>query len=220
MKICWDNIENAKLSKCGDFVIKKHRYVEKESCSRCNKPYLMSKYKSTSACCTACGSIGKKVTASVRIKISKTSRLNGVNRGNKNAMYGKKFSVSHRRKISKGCKGKNVGLKNGMYGRCGLLSPVWRGGISCEPYCYEWSFKEFKDLIKERDGHRCLNPYCFGNYERLCIHHIDYNKKNCEPDNLITLCISCNGRANKDRDWHKAWYKAIINRRYGGTTNG
>jgi len=90
----------------------------------------------------------------------------------------------------------------------------WKGGISCEPYCFEWSSKEFKDFIKERDGNICLNPDCWGTSKRLTIHHIDYDKKNCNPQNLITLCNSCNVRANKDREWHKVWYKAIINKRY------
>ena len=97
----------------------------------------------------------------------------------------------------------------------GELNGNWKGGISCEPYCFEWSSKEFKDFIKERDGYRCLNPFCFGNIHKLCVHHINYNKKDCVPENLITLCTSCNSRANKNRKWHEAWYKAIINRRYG-----
>jgi len=96
----------------------------------------------------------------------------------------------------------------------GKDSPSWKGGISCEPYCFEWSSKEFKDFIKERDGYQCLNPDCFGNIYRLDVHHIDYNKKNCDPQNLITLCRSCNSRANKDREWHESWYKAILNKRY------
>lgn len=90
----------------------------------------------------------------------------------------------------------------------------WKGGISCEPYCFEWSSKEFKDFIKERDSYTCLNPDCFGNIHRLNVHHIDYNKKNCDPYNLITLCTSCNARANFNRKWHKAWYQAIIWMRY------
>lgn len=94
-------------------------------------------------------------------------------------------------------------------------NPCWNGGTSCDPYCFEWSFKEFKDSIKERDGYRCLNPICSGEYNKLVIHHIDYNKKNCSPTNLITLCNSCNSRANKDRDWHEMWYKTIIQKRYG-----
>lgn len=95
----------------------------------------------------------------------------------------------------------------------GNSNPNWKGGISCEPYCFEWSFKEFKDFIKERDSYKCLNPDCWGNIHRLSVHHIDYNKKHCEPENLITLCTSCNSRANKDREWHISWYKAIIDRR-------
>ncbi len=49
---------------------------------------------------------------------------------------------------------------------------------------------------------------------RLVIQHIDYNKKNCKLSNLITVCSSCNGKANGNREWHTAWYKAIIHRRY------
>jgi len=39
-------------------------------------------------------------------------------------------------------------------------------------------------------------------------------KKDCRPLNLITLCNSCNITANADRDWHEAWYKTIIRKRY------
>lgn len=95
--------------------------------------------------------------------------------------------------------------------------PNWKGGISCEPYCQDWT-KEYKEFIKERDGNKCLNPDCWGTSERLAIHHIDYNKKNCKPYNLITLCTSCNTRANTNRKWHEAWYKSIIFRRYGAIT--
>ena len=49
---------------------------------------------------------------------------------------------------------------------------------------------------------------------KLCIHHINYNKKDCKPKNLITLCKSCNSKANYDREWHKSWYKAIIYNKY------
>ena len=93
--------------------------------------------------------------------------------------------------------------------------PNWKGGISCEPYCQIWADKEYKESIKKRDNYICQNPYCYKNDVRLHIHHIDYNKKNCGPDNLITLCGSCNARANTDREWHKAWYQTIMNHKYG-----
>lgn len=93
--------------------------------------------------------------------------------------------------------------------------PCWRGGKSFEEYCAVWKDQEYKQDIRERDGNKCLNPYCNSkNPNDLTIHHIDYNKKNCHPNNLITVCRSCNSAANKDRKWHKAWYQAIMNRRY------
>jgi hypothetical protein len=101
----------------------------------------------------------------------------------------------------------------------GAGSSNWLGGISYEPYCPIWKDKEYKEDIKTRDGYKCLNPYCDSkNPNDLVIHHIDYNKKNCGPKNLITVCRSCNNKANVDRDWHKTWYQAIIKNRYGGVT--
>ena len=91
----------------------------------------------------------------------------------------------------------------------------WQGGKSFEEYCAIWKDKEFRLDIMGRDAYTCLNPYCDSNNpDDLTIHHIDYDKKNCHPKNLITVCRSCNSRANKDRKWHKAWYQAIIFRRY------
>jgi hypothetical protein len=94
-------------------------------------------------------------------------------------------------------------------------NPNWQGGKSFEPYCEIWKDKEFKLDIMERDAYSCLNPYCDSKRpDDLTIHHIDYNKQNCHPSNLITVCRSCNSRANKNRKWHKAWYQAIMHKRY------
>ena len=90
----------------------------------------------------------------------------------------------------------------------------WKGGISCEPYCDAWADKEYKESIKERDGYKCQNPNCRKLNCGLTIHHIDYNKKNCAPWNLITVCRSCNARANFNRNWHKKFYKDIIRKKY------
>lgn len=88
--------------------------------------------------------------------------------------------------------------------------PGWRGGISCEPYCDSWLDLDYKKSIKERDDYKCQNPNCSGNYKRLSIHHIDYNKKNCFPDNLITLCNPCNSKANQNREFWCLFYKKIL----------
>jgi len=50
---------------------------------------------------------------------------------------------------------------------------------------------------------------------KLMGHHIDYNKKNCDPSNIITVCGSCNSRANKDREYWTKFYREIMNNKYG-----
>lgn len=96
--------------------------------------------------------------------------------------------------------------------RSGQNCIFWKGGISKEPYCQNWT-QWLKIQIKERDGNKCLNPECTSG-QQICVHHIDYNKKNCHISNLITVCKSCNSKANRDRKWHELWYKAILLKRY------
>lgn len=105
--------------------------------------------------------------------------------------------------------------------RCYTISKLgevhwnWQGGKSFEPYCPIWKDYDYKESIKLRDAYVCQNPYCYKTFDRLHIHHIDYNKQNCHPSNLITVCGSCNIRANKDREWHSEWYQIIMNKQYG-----
>ena len=97
----------------------------------------------------------------------------------------------------------------------GENTPNWKGGVCHNSYCHIWRDKEYKKSIRERDGNKCLNPMCNGKISQLSVHHIDYDKNNCGPRNLITVCASCNTKANKDREWHKSWYNAIMHNRYG-----
>ncbi len=131
---------------------------------------------------------------------------------------GKKRSEITKHKIS--CKKSGVKLSKDTklkmsISKSGANHPNWKGGVSIEPYCNVWSDNEYKNDIKNRDGNLCLNPYCLHHSNNLVIHHIDYIKKNCHPFNLITVCVSCNAMANKDRKWHTYWYQAIIHKRYG-----
>ena len=215
MKICWDNLRDLKFTKNGNFVFKGDLYIEKDACSYCGESFLCLKYREQEYCCKACGKIGKARDEETKEKVSRTRIEKGVAKGKNNPMFGTKriLSFETKKKISEKLSLLRSGEDNTMYGRSGPLSPTWKGGISCEPYCQDWT-KEYKEFIKERDGYRCLNPYCHKIDNKLHIHHTDYNKKNCHPSNLITVCRSCNSRANKDRNWHKVWYQAILYRRY------
>lgn len=126
-----------------------------------------------------------------------------------NASIGREKSEEHKRKISIALSGKkkSEGHKLKLSGENNYN---WKGGISCEPYCDVWLDKEYKELIKERDDYKCQNPDCWKSVKELLVHHIDYNKKNCIPNNLITLCRSCNGRANYNRKYWQTLYENKI----------
>lgn len=74
---------------------------------------------------------------------------------------------------------------------------------------------ELKDYIRQRDKYICQNcgetetEHLIALKRVLLIHHIDYNKQNCNESNLITLCFKCNIRANYNRDYWYAYYTYI-----------
>ena len=105
---------------------------------------------------------------------------------------GKVVSKETREKMSESRQGQN----NPMHGRRGESAPNWKGGISNNPYSTDWT-KTLKKSIKERDHYICQLCY---ETEDLVVHHIDYNKKNCDPENLITLCRKCNIKVNYNRE--------------------
>ena len=73
-----------------------------------------------------------------------------------------------------------------------------------------------KEQIRKRDNYECQN--CGMTEEEhlivigtdLHVHHIDYNKKNYSKYNLITTCLSCNTRANYNRNYWKKFYTQKI----------
>ena len=72
---------------------------------------------------------------------------------------------------------------------------MWMGGISFEPYGYEFNIR-LRKAIRKRDNQTCQMCGSGGR----CVHHIDYDKQHNDPLNLITLCRSCHGRTNTYRD--------------------
>ena len=75
----------------------------------------------------------------------------------------------------------------------------WRGGITNNPYSVDWT-NSLRISIRERDKYTCKICGDKQGDIAFCVHHIDYDKKNCCPDNLITLCQSCHSKTNQNRE--------------------
>ena len=151
-------------------------------------------------------------------------KISEAHKGKKKPWAGKyehnPLSEDHKKKIADGLKGRSVSvetrekIRNSLLGHknaVGDKNGNWKGGISCEPYCEVWVDKEFKNWLKyERDGGKCQNPRCNGITTKLCLHHINYVKKDCRPQNLISLCNSCNARANFNRKYWERFYNRLV----------
>ena len=86
----------------------------------------------------------------------------------------------------------------------GAGNPNWNGGTRSEEYPPE--FFAIRESIFQRDSYQCAVPMCRTDDPRIVVHHIDFNKKNCSPLNLITACPSCNSRAN----FHKNFWQVVL----------
>ncbi len=152
---------------------------------------------------------GRKVSEETRGKISRAMKGRSTwNKGIPRSEEAKrKMSETHmghevseetREKISKANKGRLAGPKN----------PNWIDGRSKLPYPPEWTTR-FRRSIRERDGNYCHYPGCDAT-KGLCIHHIDYDKMNCNPLNLITLCNTHNVKVNGNRDYWEEYFSKYL----------
>ena len=108
---------------------------------------------------------------------------NGSYKGENNPFYGKKHSLETRQKISCATSQRNIGANN----------PNWHGGISALPYGPEFT-ERYKKLIRQRDKNRCQRCGRTRKQEgkELAVHHIDHDKTNNDPMNLVAVCSRCN----------------------------
>ena len=101
-------------------------------------------------------------------------------------MLGRKLSEETKRKIGEAFRGEN--------------SHFWKGGISYNPYSIDWGIT-IRQSIRERDKYTCQICRKIQSNYKFSVHHIDYDKKNCNQNNLITLCRNCHIKTNFKRNY-------------------
>jgi len=170
--------------------------------------------------------LGNKLSYKTRVKISLSKK------GNKNPCYGKpawnrgispslearqKMSIANKGRIiseqqKKELSSRNTGVGNPMFGRSGKNAPNWQGGICRYPDPLGWT-KTFKEQIRQRDNYKCQICGCpeVEMYRKLDVHHIDYDRENLIPDNLISLCLSCHIKTNFNREY---WIELLMGKTY------
>ena len=162
-------------------------------CKSCNQSFLKVNYKhgkysknSKNSCidcnkkislsskrCNSCNKLGK------RNGFYRTDKFDGIN----NLFYSKKHSKESKRKQSLSHGGTGVPYEN-------------------TEYSSEFD-NPLKEQIRFRDKYKCKLCGCpqIENGKQLDVHHIDYNKKNNDIYNLISLCKSCHMKTNNNRKY-------------------
>lgn len=136
----------------------------------------------------------------------------------RHANTGRIFSEETRRKIGDKNRIHGIGRKLGIETRKKLSDCKkgdkhwnWKGGISNNPYPKEFT-PTLKRQIRERDFFTC--QLC-GKTEReeleeinrvLCVNHINFDKNDCRPENLNTLCVRCNVKINRQREYYQDFF--------------
>ena len=139
--------------------------------------------------------LGKKLSKETRSKISLKHQ-------------GQKFSEEHTKKLSESKKKfyKEKGNIIGFQPRENHWN--WQGGKSFISYPLTWT-KKLRDKIRKRDNYICQICGEYGNH----VHHLDYNKENCNLDNLCVLCSVCHSKIKfKKKYWHRYLCEKLLSK--------
>jgi hypothetical protein len=208
--------KSAKIGVCSDCKDCRNNHQRTETSKKYRQKYYKNYFKSDTGkkiqkkaqkkyrekityCCRDCGNRIAHTTALYgQGRCKKCSRTLEVRKAVSKAQTGKKESKAFCLKISKAMKGKK--------------NPRYINGLSVVLYNRNFS-DELKLKIRCRDKHQCQR--CGKTEEQelkkigrvLSVHHIDYNKFNCQETNLITTCMKCNIKANGNKKFDRSfWY--------------
>jgi hypothetical protein len=98
------------------------------------------------------------------------------------------FDVMRKHGIERRSNGETLALTGATRG---AKNPAWKGGVAAWDYAHNW--KSLCKSIKDRDKWTC--QLCGEQRKRwghqMHVHHIDEDKTNNHPHNLISLCAKC-----------------------------
>ena len=129
----------------------------------------------------------------------------------------RKLTAQHKARLSASLMGRKFSAKTiakmsiASSKRIGPLAANWQGGLTSTVYSVEFT-KKFRAGIRSRDKERCqlCDAPQMEFKRKLCVHHIDYDKFNADPVNLITLCARCHSRTNFNRSHWTAVFKEMM----------
>lgn len=159
---------------------------------------------------------GKRASPETRRKMSGAHKGHAVSaetrRKLSEANKGQTRSAETRRNISEAHKGKTPSAETRRKlseANSRERSGTWQGGKSFEPYGLEFN-KALKRAIRERDEFTCQLCGALENGQAHSCHHIDYNKRNNDPLNLIALCNrgGCHTKTNLNRSFYTNLFQA------------
>ena len=201
------------------------RYLIKYYCKKCNKKIKYNTKIKGTGLCKKCGKI--EITKNYLIKeyiikekslriIAKQVKCNSETIRKRLKDYNipvRNKSESHKiglknHKLDCKCltcrmlSGNFTGKNNPMFGKKGKEHPCWQNGKSFEEYGSEFD-NNLKEQVRFRDKYKCQLCGCtqLENGRQLDCHHKDYDKKNNDINNLISLCKSCHLKTNHNRNY-------------------
>lgn len=171
-----------------------------KQCKQCGVAYEAKRAQASSKFCSL-QCVGKSQTgkthSSTKRRVDKTCEICSI-----------VFSVPRSHSKRQHCCSTACSYKRRSIITAASKNPNWKGGLSGFPYPFNWG--SISKRIRARDGNVCRNPNCDGKGGQIDTHHIDYDKMNVAPTNLIAVCTRCNTKANFGREQWTIYYTKVL----------